>query len=73
MLEQPIETDRLILREFIEDDFAAVREYASNPEVARFVRHGPTTEDVTRFFLQKTISEQKSDPQKRHDAGKLLL
>ena len=72
MLEKPIETERLLLREFIDDDFAAILQYASDPEVTRYVRFGPTTEDVTRTFLQKTIAEQKSDSRKNFDLAIIL-
>ena len=72
IIEQPIETQRLILREFIEEDFAAIREYAGDPEVTRYVRFGPTTEDDTKAFLQKTIAEQKSDSRKSYDFSVIL-
>ncbi|WP_307720048.1 GNAT family N-acetyltransferase [Paenibacillus koleovorans] len=50
-----LETSRLILRDFVAEDEAAVHEYASDPEVTRHMLWGPNTEAETREFLQRTI------------------
>jgi RimJ/RimL family protein N-acetyltransferase len=44
-------TDRLLLRPFQEDDFAAVHAYASDPEVCRYMSWGPNDEAETRAHL----------------------
>lgn len=47
-----IETPRLVLREFREDDFLAVREYDSDAETRRYEPPIPTADD-TRAYLRK--------------------
>jgi RimJ/RimL family protein N-acetyltransferase len=46
-----IETNRLILREYQDDDFEQVHAYCKNPEVTRFMTWGPNDEKQTRDFL----------------------
>ena len=46
-----LETDRLVLREFVAEDEAAVHEYASDPDVTRLISWGPNTIEQTREFL----------------------
>jgi len=69
-----LETDRLVLREFVADDEAAVHEYASDPEVTRLASWGPNTIEQTREFLA-----QITQPHGRvgfaitlHSTGKLV-
>jgi RimJ/RimL family protein N-acetyltransferase len=51
-----LETERLVLREFVADDVAAVHEYASDPEVSRFMTWGPNTFEATREFVATVIA-----------------
>lgn len=55
-------TDRLILREFRDADWVAVHEYASDPEVVRYMPWGPNTEEDTRAFVGRAIVSQADDP-----------
>jgi RimJ/RimL family protein N-acetyltransferase/protein tyrosine phosphatase (PTP) superfamily phosphohydrolase (DUF442 family) len=48
-----LETPRLVLREFEEDDLDACAAYASDPEVVRFMVWGPNTREQTRDFLAR--------------------
>ena len=50
-----LETERLILREFREDDFAAVHSYASRSENVIYMPFGPNSEEQTREFLDDSI------------------
>jgi [ribosomal protein S5]-alanine N-acetyltransferase len=50
-----LETDRLVLRELVADDVAAVHEYASDPEVTRFMTWGPNTIEATRAYVATVI------------------
>ena len=52
---QPIVTPRLLLREFVPEDFSAVMRYASDPEVTRHMLWGPNGEVETRGFLNHAI------------------
>ncbi|MEC4819350.1 MAG: GNAT family protein [Scytonema sp. PMC 1069.18] len=58
----PIETQRLILRDFTESDWQGVHLYASDPEVVRYLPFGPNTEEETKNFLQTEIKAHR----KRH-------
>ena len=46
-----LETERLILRPPVPEDFAAVHSWAGNPENTRYMAWGPNDEDQTREFL----------------------
>ena len=46
----PLETERLLLREFQPEDEAAIYEYASDPEVVRYADWGPS--DLIRICVQ---------------------
>jgi RimJ/RimL family protein N-acetyltransferase len=51
-----LETARLILRDFIESDYKAVFEYASDPEVVRYLEWGPDTEEQCREALRLAVA-----------------
>ena len=44
-------TDRLILRPFCEDDFAALRALVADPRIFQYRSRNSITEDETRAFL----------------------
>ena len=46
-----LDTERLILRPFKEEDLAAVHSWADNPANTRYMSWGPNTEDDTKAFL----------------------
>lgn len=50
-------TARLILREFVEDDWRAVHAIESIPEVVRYLTHEPRTEDDAREYVQGILVE----------------
>lgn len=54
----PFRTERLILRGFTEADFEAVHDYASDPEVSRYMDWGPNTPEQTRHYLGLAIQAQ---------------
>ena len=58
----PLRTQRLILREFREEDFDAIHAYGSDPEVARLMRWGPNTPEQTRAFLDRVLAAQELWP-----------
>lgn len=53
-----IETERLIIRELTELDIKKVHEYASDPEVAKYVPWGPNTLKETEEFVKECIEYQ---------------
>lgn len=68
----PLETQRLILRDFVESDWPAVYRYASDREVVRYLTFGPNNEEETKKFLQREIALQGEKP-RRHFALAVTL
>lgn len=62
-----LETPHLVLREFGSGDWQAVHEYASDPEVVRYMLWGPNTEKQSRNFVRKAISYQEEDPRRKFE------
>ena len=60
-----IETPRLILREFREDDFAAVREFDADPLTRRYEPPIPS-EDDTREYLRTAYLWAQEEPRIRY-------
>lgn len=58
----PIETERLLLRDFREADFDAIHVYATDPEVVRYMTWGPNTPEVTREVLDRNLKRQEIWP-----------
>ena len=56
-----IETERLILRKFTEDDFAAVHSYAACLENVVYMPFGPNREEDTRSFINNSIVSAEAD------------
>jgi ribosomal-protein-alanine N-acetyltransferase len=54
---EPIETQRLAIRQFRPDDWKAIYEYMSDLEVIAYLPEGQLTEAQTREFLAKNIDE----------------
>ena len=51
-----LHTPRLLIREFAPCDEAAVHEYASDPEVVRYMVWGPNTPQQTAEFLARKLA-----------------
>jgi RimJ/RimL family protein N-acetyltransferase len=67
-----IETERLILRGFNEDDFAAVHSYGGNAENLTFMMWGPNTEEQTREYLKRVASLKYPFAIALKDSGQLI-
>lgn len=48
------------------NDWQAVNEYASDPEVVRYMDWGPNTEKETKEFIQRAMSIQKEKPRRMY-------
>ena len=57
-----LETERLLLRELVQEDWAAVHRYGSDPEVSRHMDWGPNTEEDTTAFLAMVLATQRAQP-----------
>jgi [ribosomal protein S5]-alanine N-acetyltransferase len=62
MDEITLRSERLLLRSFLVDDFEAVHEYGSDPEVVQFMPWGPNTPDDTRDFVDLAIAGGTESP-----------
>lgn len=67
-----IETKRLVLREYREDDWQAVHEYSKLPEVARFMTWGPNTEEQTKQFINLMLVKNKMHPRDSYEFAVVL-
>jgi RimJ/RimL family protein N-acetyltransferase len=67
-----IETDRLLLREYVQSDWEQVHEYSSDPEVVRFMLWGPNSEDQTRNFVARAIGFQREEPRHQFEVAVVL-
>ncbi len=63
----PIETGRLILREFSADDWPALHLYGSDPEVMRWLHLLPNSEEHSREVVEQFISYQSEEPRTRYE------
>ncbi len=79
MQEPSIQTERLILREFVKSDWKAVHEYAGDTDVVSFLEWGPNSPDETVAFLEGTLACQRERPRRifefaitLKDDGKLI-
>ena len=50
-----LETEKLILRPFVESDFEAVHSYASNYDNIKYMVFGPNSMDDTRDFIKECM------------------
>ncbi len=57
-----LETERLVLREFVEGDWAALYAFESLEVVTRFEVYDPHTEVVSREYVAKTIASAAESP-----------
>lgn len=57
-----ITTDRLILREYLLEDFDTVFEYAKDPDFSKYQEWGPSSAQETKDFLAKSIANSKVNP-----------
>jgi RimJ/RimL family protein N-acetyltransferase len=57
-----LETERLILRKFKEDDFTAVHSYASSKENTLYMLFGPNSDEETKTFIKSAIAKAEETP-----------
>jgi RimJ/RimL family protein N-acetyltransferase/ribosomal protein S18 acetylase RimI-like enzyme len=63
----PMETERLLLRDFVDADFDALHAMASDPEVMRFMFHGVRTVQRQRVMLDEVLASQRESPRARYE------
>lgn len=57
-----LETERLVLREFVEDDWRSLYSFESLPEVARYQAYDAYDEDKARWYVGRVIGDAAADP-----------
>ncbi|USK39480.1 GNAT family N-acetyltransferase [Cytobacillus firmus] len=57
-----LKTERLTIRHFKAEDWQAVYEYTSNPEVMRYIPEGVFTEEAAKEFIRKNIEKADHFP-----------
>ncbi|MHA2394686.1 MAG: GNAT family N-acetyltransferase [Promethearchaeota archaeon] len=67
-----INTERLKLREIIQQDFQAIHEYASDPEAVKYMPFGPNTKEETQEFINRNLKRQKENPRTDYGLGIIL-
>jgi ribosomal-protein-alanine N-acetyltransferase len=65
----PLETERLLLREFRPEDFDDIQAYASDHEVSRYMEWGPNTPEITRKVLDDRLMDQTVWPRANVNLG----
>ncbi len=68
-----IPTSRLVLRDFVADDWAIVRDYQSDPEYNRFYPWSERSEAEARAFVQMFINFQTEQPRRKFQFAITLL
>jgi RimJ/RimL family protein N-acetyltransferase len=68
-----IVTERLLLRDFREEDWPDAHAYRSDPEVARFMlTHEPERPEQTRAWLDRVIAQTREQPPTRRTLAIVL-
>jgi ribosomal-protein-alanine N-acetyltransferase len=68
----PLRTERLVLRDFVGEDWSQVHEYGSDPEVVRFMPWGPNSETATHEFIERALAAQREDPRTKFELAVTL-
>lgn len=61
------ETERLLIRNFKEEDFNDVHEYSSNIDNIRFNQWGPNTPEDTKAFIAGVLEKESLEPRMHYD------
>jgi ribosomal-protein-alanine N-acetyltransferase len=72
VLSLPIETPRLVLREFRPGDIERIHAYASREEVTRYLIWGPNSLSQTAEALSGFLEDGRQQPRQSHDLGIVL-
>lgn len=58
----PLETERLELRDYVAQDWAAVHRYNRSEAFCRYLPIAPQTPDTTKAFLEQALHQQRQTP-----------
>ena len=62
-----IETKRLILRDYVFEDWVAIHEYSKEPEFSKYDVWGPNAEKDTQAYVNLMIDQARSDARYKFD------
>jgi len=65
-------TDRLLLRDFVEEDHLATNEYERDPNVVRYQGHGTRTLEESLDYIRRVIEESQAYPRRLYDLAVVL-
>ena len=68
----PVNTSRLLLRDFVAADHASVHRNAVDPKVTQYTERGPNREADTKVFLAHALAAQRRRPRKQFDLAVVL-
>src|SRR6185295_8598180 len=60
----PLQTARLILRDFVAEDWFAVHSYAADAVVSRYMPWGPNSDAETRAYIEQVRMAQQAEPRR---------
>src|SRR4051794_3851548 len=63
----PIDTERLVLRELVDDDWRAMRALDTDPQVVRYMSNDVVDEAATRAYMQRSIASAREQPRRSYD------
>lgn len=73
VLEQPLETQRLLIRRFEPNDWLPVSSYATDASVMAYIGGGPLTEAQVQSFIERNMGEHaEAFPVVRKSDGQLI-
>ncbi len=64
-----LETERLIIRDFVADDLDDVYAYGGDPEVVRYMPFPPSTREGTKEHLERCMALAQEQPRRWYDMG----
>ncbi len=65
-------TDRLLLRDFVEDDWRAVLAYQRDPRYLRFYEWADRSEEEVQKFVQVFLDQQRESPRNKFQVAIIL-
>lgn len=67
-----LETERLLIREIVENDWRHIHTYTSLPEITEHTAWGPNTEEDTRAYVQDVIRMRQTEPREGYELAIVL-
>jgi RimJ/RimL family protein N-acetyltransferase len=67
-----LRTERLLLRDFTEDDWPDLHAIESDPEVAHFQSFEPRTPTEAQVYVQQAIAAARAEPRQTYDLAVVL-